>query len=123
MDKEKIYKMIALAMSGVAVLFGVLFLVFSVGLSSLNKNVRSLEAMLTDAVKENAQLKTEIKAFEDKPGDDTRAMGMEESQTAGTGRRRTQKIKRGKKIRRQMQTSWRKRKVSAPVRKKKVWRI
>lgn len=73
MDKEKIYKMIALAMSGVAVLFGVLFLVFSVGLGSLNKNVRSLEAMLTDAVKENAQLKAQIKAFGEKTKDDAQS--------------------------------------------------
>ena len=97
MDKEKIYKMIALAMSGVAVLFGVLFLVFSVGLSSLNKNVRSLEAMLTDAVKENAQLKTEIKAFEDKPGDDTKSDGDGGESDGGDGQAENAKDKKGEK--------------------------
>lgn len=69
MDREKMYKIIALAMSGVAALFGALFLIFSVNLSGLNKNVRSLEAMLTEAVKENAQLKAEIKAFADETKD------------------------------------------------------
>lgn len=97
MDKEKIYKMIALAMSGVAVLFGVLFLVFSVGLSSLNKNVRSLEAMLTDAVKENAQLKAEIKAFEDKPGDDAKSDGDGGESDGGDGQAESAKDKKGEK--------------------------
>lgn len=69
MDREKMYKIIALAMSGVAALFGVLFLLFSVNLSGLNKNVHSLEAMLTEAVKKNAQLKAEIKAFAQKTED------------------------------------------------------
>lgn len=70
MDREKMYMLIALAMSGAAVLFGILFLIFSVNLSGLNKNVRSLEAMLTEAVKENAQLKAEIKAFADEESTD-----------------------------------------------------
>lgn len=86
MDKEKKYMLIALAMSGVAVLFGILFLIFSVNLSGLNKNVRSLEAMLTEAVKENAQLKTEIKAFADGPKEDA-----DEEDTDGAAKGKTAK--------------------------------
>ncbi len=70
MDNEKIYKMIALAMSGVAIFFGVLFLIFSVNLRGLNKHVHSLEAMLTEAVKENAQLNAQIKAFTEEQKED-----------------------------------------------------
>ena len=65
MNKEKIYQIIAIAASGLMVLFGVLFLVFSAKWRSLNKNVRSLETMLTDAVKETAQLKSEIRLLSD----------------------------------------------------------
>lgn len=70
MKKEKIYQIIAIASSGLMVLFGVLFLVFSAKWRSLNKNVRSLETMLTDAVKETAQLKSEIRLLSDELEED-----------------------------------------------------
>lgn len=63
MEKEKIYRIISIAMSGLAVLFGVLFLLFSAKWYTLNKNVRSLETMLTEAVKETSQLKTQIRTL------------------------------------------------------------
>lgn len=63
MEKEKIYRITAIAMSGLSVLFGVLFLLFSAKWYTLNKNVRSLETMLTEAVKETSQLKTQIRTL------------------------------------------------------------
>ncbi len=63
MEKEKIYKIVSIAMSGLAVLFGILFLLFSAKWYTLNKNVRSLETMLTEAVKETSQLKTQIRTL------------------------------------------------------------
>lgn len=65
MDKEKMYKMIAWAASGLMVLFGVLLLILTASWRGLNKNIRSLETMLADAVKETAQLKSEIKILAD----------------------------------------------------------
>ncbi len=61
MDKEKIYRLIAWASSGLMIFFGVLLLILTASWRGLNKNVRSLETMLADAVKETAQLKSEIK--------------------------------------------------------------
>lgn len=85
MDKEKIYMIIAVAASGLMVLFGVLFLVFSAKWRSLNKNVRSLETMLTDAVKETTQLKSEIRLLSDNLEQDSLEEGdIEESHTANT---------------------------------------
>ena len=80
MNKEKIYQIIALAASGLMVLFGILFLVFSAKWRSLNKNVRSLETLLTDAVKETAQLKTEIRLLSDELEDDAPSDDTKESQ-------------------------------------------
>lgn len=82
MDNEKIYKMIALAMSGVAVFFGVLFLIFSLNLRGLNKHVHSLEAMLTEAVKENAELNAQIKEFTEEQKEDK---DKADDQTDGDG--------------------------------------
>lgn len=61
MDKEKIYRLIAWASSGLMIFFGVLLLILTASWRGLNKNIRSLETMLADAVKETAQLKSEIK--------------------------------------------------------------
>ena len=61
MDKEKIYRLIAWASSGLMIFFGVLLLILTASWRGLNKNVRSLETMLADAVKETAQLKSDIK--------------------------------------------------------------
>lgn len=80
MNKEKIYQIIAIAASGLMILFGILFLVFSAKWRSLNKNVRSLETMLTDAVKETAQLKSEIRLLSDELEDD----GQKEDDTEGS---------------------------------------
>lgn len=65
MDKERIYRLIAWAASGLMILFGVLLLVLTASWRGLNKNIRSLETMLADAVKETAQLKSEIKELAD----------------------------------------------------------
>lgn len=82
MKKEKIYQIIAIAASGLMVLFGVLFLIFSAQWRSLNKNVRSLETMLTDAVKETAQLKSEIRLLSDELEEDGQAGGDTEESSS-----------------------------------------
>lgn len=63
MSKEKVYRNVSIALSALSVLLGILFLVFSAKWYLLNKNVRSLEAMLTEAVKETSELKKEIRAL------------------------------------------------------------
>lgn len=63
MSKEKIYKIVSIATSSLAVVLGILFLIFSAKWHSLNKNAHSLESMLTEAVKETSQLKQEIRTF------------------------------------------------------------
>ncbi len=92
MSKEKIYKILSLAMSGLAVLLGILFLVFSVKWHTLNKNVRSLETMLTEAVKETSQLKAELRTASADQADQKKASGgsgtaslKDESQGSSSG--------------------------------------
>lgn len=63
MNKEKIYMIIAVTASGLMVLFGIMFLIFSSKWKSLGKTSEALEDMLAEAVKETAQLKSELKAL------------------------------------------------------------